>query len=364
MNNRQRFLAAMDFKATGRPCHMEHGFWNETYDRWTKEGLPARAVLPELFFRSPLNDLFGYFDVMKIAYVMVEQYYLPAFPDETISRSEYDRLFRSSRGVLMKEKIGSASIPQFLEYPIKNRADYEALKPRLFGSTAQRYRADWQEQIGFIANQERDIVATHMDGFFGYPRELMGVEGWLTTFHDDPILAHAIIDDHLEALMALYAPVIRELRPDFAFIWEDMCYKNGPLLSPRAFREFMLPAYQKLTHFLRQAGVKNIIVDSDGNVEKLIPLWLEGGVTGLLPFEVKTGLDVLQVRKQYPTLQIIGGVEKHCLEHGRAEIDAELQRVLPEMLAQGGYVVSLDHWVQPEIPLENFNYYVEQVRHY
>ena len=162
--------------------------------------------------------------------------------------------------------------------------------------------------------------------------------------------------------MTLYEPAIRDLRPDFAFIWEDMCYKNGPLIAPRTFRAFLLPAYQKLTRFLKQMGVKNIIVDSDGNVEKLIPLWLEGGVTGLLPFEVKAGGDVLKIRKQYPQLQIIGGVEKHCLEHGRTEIDAELARVLPGMLAQGGYGVALDHWVHDAIPLENFRYYVERVK--
>jgi uroporphyrinogen decarboxylase len=362
MNNRERFLATMEFKQTDRPCHMEYGFWNETYDRWRGEGLPEGVVLPELFFRSPLNDLFGYFDVAKIAYVMVEQYYIPAFPEETLSLTTDERLFRSTRGVLMRERKSNVSIPQFLDYPIKCREDYEVHRERLTGSPEKRYRDDWAEQIAFIRSQDRDLVSTHMDGFFGFPRELVGVERLLTLYHDDPGLMHQIIDDHLELLLTLYEPVIRDLRPDFAFIWEDMCYKNGPLISPRTFREFMLPAYQTLTRFLRQLGVRHIIVDSDGNVEKLIPLWMEGGVTGLLPFEVKSGGDVCRIRKQYPTLQIIGGIEKHALEHGKAEIDAELERVLPVMLAQGGYVAALDHWVHSDIPLANFAYYVEQVK--
>ncbi len=364
MNNRERFLAAMAFQKTDRPCHIEHGFWNETYDRWLKEGLHRTVPLPELFFRSPENDLFAYFDVIKFAYVMVEQYYIPAFEEETLSLTDTVRTFRSSRGVLMREKRGSVSIPQFLEYPIKSRDDYFDLRSRLVGSPEKRFRQDWDEQIAFIRSQDREVTSTHMDGFFGYPRELLGVEHLLTMYHDDPGLMHTIIDDHLQLLMSLYEQVIRDLRPDFAFIWEDMCYKNGPLISPRTFREFMLPAYQKLTHFLKQLGVKNIIVDSDGNIEKLIPLWLEGGVTGLLPFEVKSGMDVIRIRKQYPRLQIIGGVEKHCLEHGRAEIDAELERVLPDMLARGGYCVSLDHWVHEDISLENFRYYVDRVHNF
>ena len=362
MNHRERFLAAMDFRRTDRPCHLEHGFWNETYTRWRKEGLPAGVVLPDLFFHSPGNDLFGYFDVAKIAYVVVEQYYVPAFPEETVSRTSDERLYRNSRGVLLRERLSNVSIPQFLEYPIKNRADYEMYRERLNGSPEKRFRADWSEQIRLISGQDRDIVATHMDGFFGYPRELLGVRNLLILFYDDPALMHRIIDDHLEILLALYEPVIRDLRPDFAFIWEDMCYKNGPLISPHTFREFMLPAYQALTRFLKQMGVKIIIVDSDGNVEKLIPLWLEGGVTGLLPFEVKAGGDVLKVRKQYPHLQIIGGIDKHRLEGGRSEIDAELERVLPGMLAQGGYGVALDHWVHEAISLDNFQYYADRVK--
>jgi hypothetical protein len=364
MNNRERFLAAMDFLPTDRPCHMEYGFWDETYHRWRGECLPESVCMPELFFRTPANDLFGYLDVLKIAYVMVEQYYVPAFTEETISINEHERTFRSTRGVLMREKKDGVSIPQFLEYPIKCRGDYLALRERLLGSVEKRYRTDWVEQINFIRSQERDVVATHMDGFFAYARELLGVEGLLFMLHDDPALVQMIIDDHLQALLSLYEPVIGQLHPDFAFIWEDMCYKNGPLLSPRAFRELMLPAYQALTRFLRQQGVRHVVVDSDGNTERLIPLWLEGGVTGHLPFEVMAGMDVIRIGKQYPELRILGGIQKHCLEHGRAEIDTELQRVLPAMLARGGYVVSLDHWVHSEIPLDNFMYYASTVRNY
>ena len=233
--------------------------------------------MPNLFSAS---DLFGYLDVAKIAYVTVEQYYVPDFPMEIISQSAGERLLRNSHGVLLRERRGGVSMPQFLEYPIKNRADYAAYRERLTGSPEKRCRADLDDQVRFISGQERDIVATHMEGFFGYPRELSGLEHLLTMFYDDPALMHAIIDDHLELLLALFEPLIRDLRPDFAFIWEDRCYKNGPLIAPRTFREFMLPAYQRLTRFLRQMGLKNIIVDSDGSVDKLIPLWLKGGVTG------------------------------------------------------------------------------------
>jgi uroporphyrinogen decarboxylase len=362
MNNRQRFHAVMQFQPVDRPCHVEQGFWEQTYQRWVAEGLPPGVAYPELFHRSPENDLFGYFDIAKFAYIRVEQYFLPAFSEYTLEETERYRIYRNARGVILREMKENVSMPHFIDYPIKTRADYQVLRERLVGSPEQRFPADWEAVAAHFRRQERDIVGMHMDGFFGYPRELMGVERLLLTFYDDPELIAQIIADRLQANLQLYGHAIEETRPDFAFIWEDMSYKNGPLISPTMFRRFLLPAYKELTAFLKRMGVRVILVDSDGNIEQLIPLWLEGGVTGLLPFEVRAGMDVTGVRKRYPTLQIMGGIEKHCLEKDRANIDAELERVLPFMQASGGYIASLDHWVHSEISLENFAYYVEKVR--
>jgi uroporphyrinogen decarboxylase len=119
----------------------------------------------------------------------------------------------------------------------------------------------------------------------------------------------------------------------------------------------MLPGYKKLTGFLMDRGVKNIIVDSDGDVWKLLPLFLEGGVTGLYPFEVKAGMDVVEVRKVYPKLQMLGGFSKTALIAGEEEIDIELDLKIPWMLEQGGYIPYMDHLVPPDVSWENFYYY-------
>ncbi len=80
------------------------------------------------------------------------------------------------------------------------------------------------------------------------------------------------------------------------------------------------------------------------------------------PFEVKAGMDVVKIGEEFPTLRILGGIDKHALERTKVDIDAELDRVLPAMIKRGGYVVGLDHWVRSAIPLENFQYYVDRVR--
>jgi uroporphyrinogen decarboxylase len=130
------------------------------------------------------------------------------------------------------------------------------------------------------------------------------------------------------------------------------------------FEEFVVPYYRRLTGFLKEHGVKTIVVDTDGDCWKLIPGFLQGGVTGMYPFEVQAGMDVVEVRKQFPKLVIQGGLDKTRVAAGKEAIDAELEAKLPYMLSQGGYIPFCDHMVPPDVPWQNFCYYRVRVREY
>ncbi len=140
-----------------------------------------------------------------------------------------------------------------------------------------------------------------------------------------------------------------------------MSFKNGPLISPELFREFMVHAYRKVTDVARSHGVDIVLVDTDGDCSLLIPLFLEGGVTGIYPFEVQAGMDVVAVRQAYPELQILGGIDKKELATAPERIDAELERRLPNMLKTGGYIPMADHQIPPDVSYENYLYYRRRV---
>jgi uroporphyrinogen-III decarboxylase len=363
MNKRERFRAVMAFEKVDIPCHIEQGFLPGTYENWQREGLSANIKKPVFEYIAEGPDIFDYFNILRFAYVLGWQYFIPSL-DERIEETDRYVIFKDIFGRTVKDIKGGTSAPQYLDFTIKTQQDYDALKERLEPHLTKRYPPNWDKIAQEIQNQDRVLVVIHMDGFYGCPRQLLGDENLLMSYYTQPEFIRQIINDRVDFYIQVYEKAIRDIKPDFVFIWEDMCYRNGPLLSPKMFREFMLPAYKKLTGFLKEMGVKNIVVDSDGDIRILIPLWLEGGVTGLLPFEVKASMDVVEIAKQYPKLQIIGGINKHELEKSQKEIDAELDRVLPAMLKRGGYVVSLDHWVNPQIPLNNFEYYVKKVRTY
>lgn len=365
MTKREKFRAVFNQEKTDSFCQLEHGFWDETFLRWQHENLPSDVIMPDLFLPSP-GDLFSHFNILKCGYIRPYIYMYPQLPHRVLEETDDYIISVNGNGVTNKEAKSSISLPQQLDFSIKNGADYAKYRDRLtnpnLDARIDKYAKTAME--GYGKKQDDAAVCIHMDGFFAYPRELMGVERTLYAFYDEPEFMHELINDRAELYIQLYEPILQTTELDFAFIWEDMCFKNGPLVSPDIFEEFMLPAYRKVISFLHDFNVKNVVVDSDGDVTKLIPLWLKSGVTGLLPFEVQSGMDVVALGEMFPELVIIGGINKYMLFEDKAQIDAELNRVLPAMAERGKYIPTLDHWVPPEISYENFCYYVEKVRNF
>jgi len=127
------------------------------------------------------------------------------------------------------------------------------------------------------------------------------------------------------------------------------------------FRDLFLPSYRKLIGALKDLGLRNVWVDCQGNAWKMLPLFLETGVTGTLPLEVRSGMDVAEVRRRFPRLQMIGGIARLALAGDRADIDRELDRVAP-LVALGGYIPTIDHFFSPEIPWDNFRHFIAGLR--
>jgi uroporphyrinogen decarboxylase len=191
-------------------------------------------------------------------------------------------------------------------------------------------------------------------------RELMGPERALLAFYDDPALVHDIMEFNAEFVAALLPRVLREAPVTVISFWEDMSYRSGPLISPAMFRDFMVPRYRRITEVARRMGVDTILVDSDGNVEQLIPLWIKSGVNGVYPMEVAAGMDVASLRRRYGRdLVMTGGIDKRVLARDRRAIDRELVRCIP-VAEQGGYIPHLDHAIPSDVPYANFAYYWEQ----
>jgi uroporphyrinogen decarboxylase len=213
-----------------------------------------------------------------------------------------------------------------------------------------------------MKDRDYPLIIGDLQGFYGTPRRLLGPEQVLYAFYDQPELIRVMINDLCDFWIALYDQVLDLVDVDAALIWEDMCYRGGPLISPDMFREFILPAYKRITAFFRSWGVEHIFMDTDGNCETLIPLFIEGGITGIFPFEVAAGMDIVKIRETYPNLQMLGGIDKQKIAMSKEAIDMELDSKVPFMLESGGFIPSIDHTIPPDISWQNFAYYRTRIQ--
>ena len=140
-----------------------------------------------------------------------------------------------------------------------------------------------------------------------------------------------------------------------------MSGKQGSLISPRMVEEFMMPHYDRLAAWARERGVRLMSVDTDGQCGELVPVMMQHGVNMFMPFEVQAGNDIREYREKYPTLGIIGGLDKRALARGRREIDAEVAKAA-EVMRSGRYIPCFDHHIPPDVPWENFRYAAERIR--
>lgn len=180
-------------------------------------------------------------------------------------------------------------------------------------------------------------------------------------FYDEPEMLHDIAEYICHVYETKLMRVIRMLQPDVVYFMEDLSGKTGPMLSGDFVDEFMGTYYKRLIPLFKEAGVGNVIVDTDGDFAKIIPNFIKAGVDGFLPMDVNAGMDIVAVRRQFPQLKFIGGYNKLMVEKGPEAIDAEFARILP-VVRQGGYLVGNDHQLPPSASLENYRYYIRRLK--
>ncbi|MHB1294426.1 MAG: uroporphyrinogen decarboxylase family protein [Anaerolineae bacterium] len=363
MNDRERYRETLTFGCPDRVYYQPMWAWEETLERWYGEGMPRDAKFHEYFGTDtwgfcpvaggPLGHLSG------SAVIGLD----PTFEIEVLEETPEYVVRTTLDGQVVRENKLRMNMPQYLDHPLKCRDDWEKkIKPRLNPHSPGREHDDWDKYVASV--QERDYpLGIWAASFWGRLNLWCGVESLSYLFYDDPGLLREI-NEYLawfviESLHKLFDTV----QVDFVFIWEDMGSKGGPLCSPKLFREFMLPGYKKVTQFFREHGVDIIQVDSDGNNYDIIPLWIEGGVTGLRPLEVAAGEDAVYLRKRYgKQLSLVGNIDKRALIEGKDAIDREVLSKVPWLLMQGGFIPQVDHLVPPDVTLANYWHYWNLVK--
>ncbi|MCY2926398.1 MAG: hypothetical protein NT031_13350 [Planctomycetota bacterium] len=344
MNDRERFL---------------------TLDRWAREGMPDNVLHPAGPESWPTQEsLGGYFgfDLSSGVYFRetagVNMGFIPPFEHKVLSEENGVVTQQDGEGVVFRWSHGGHSTRQFVRFPVQSQADFREITKRLDPSSPARVPEGWEKRP--LAIQAAGApICIQAGGYYGFARSLMGMENLSTAFFDQPELIEEIFEYRTAYVSAMLERVLALVKPDFAEFWEDMAFKTGPLVSPTLYRKLALKHYQAITALLRRHGVELILLDSDGNIDELIPIWLDGGINAIWPFEIAAGMDPLAVRAKYgKSLALIGGIDKRAMAAGRAAIDREVYPKVPRLIESGGFIPTCDHAVPPDVSLGDYEYYL------
>jgi hypothetical protein len=326
MNHVERFRALINFEPVDRLPRWEWAmWWDETIARWHTEGLPRQFKFSQVF------DIAQYFGLDPY-----QQYWFST-TDPTIEATQHH-----------------------VEGIVANLDDYRRLRPNLFPShdLAIEGMAAWAER----QRRGEAVVWATFEGFFWFPRTLMGFEKLMFAFSDQPELLHEINRDLLEFNFGLLDKIVRRCVPTFMTIAEDLSYNHGPMISKQTFDVFIAPYYRQLLPRLQEHGIP-LFMDTDGDVTLLAP-WLEElGIVGVLPLERQAGVDGLALRRQFPKLCLVGHYNKMVMNQGEAALRAEFERLVP-LMKTGGFIPSVDHQTPPGVSLEQYRCYLRLLDHY
>ena len=354
MTNRERIIETLLCKKTDRvPFGVGLGFWpwGETLDRWRNESGIADLDAAKYFGYDP-----------GFLCVPAQMGPLPHF-DSTVIEENADFVTATDwRGITMRNRRDRHSMPEWISHPIKTEDDWKRYKDERLQPRLDERLADLDEFIKNARTTDAPVQVGYFPwGVFGTARDLLGAEEVLIGFYTMPEVIRDIMKTNVDLWLALYERIAEKIRIDHIHIWEDMSGKQGSLISMKMVEEFMMPHYDRIAHFARRHRIPLISVDSDGHVDELVPTMMKHGVNAYLPFEVQAGNDVEEYRARYPKLGIMGGLDKNALAQSKKAIDKELARA-ERMLANGGYIPGCDHLIPPNVPWENWKYFMEGVK--
>ena len=343
MNTYERMKAMYEHREADRVPIVETP-WSSTLERWEREGLPSGVDWEE------------YLGLDRLVTIHADN--SPRYPVRVLEQTDAYTVTTSSFGVTMRNWRHAGGVPEFLDFKVVDPDAWAKAKERMRPS---RDRVDWgtlQRNYKLWREQGVWISAGFWFGFDVTHSWMVGTERLLLAFVERPEWVADMINHMLELDIALF-DMVWEAGYHFDEIrWpDDLGYKNNQFISPRMYRNLIKPAHKRAAEWARAKGV-HVALHSCGDVNPFIPDFVEAGIEMLNPLEVKAGMDPLALKARYgEELALHGGLNAVLYERPE-ELWGEMRRVIPDMKARGGYVISSDHSVPDSVSLDEFRHFV------
>ena len=361
MTERERYLETLLFGKPDKIPFSPGGPRESTLKRWHKEGVPENKNWNEFLCEEigikiePIKPSVS----LKISFDMI-----PQFEEKVLEHKDGHYLVQDIHGAIVEisdkyDVTYLRSAKDFVtrkwhKFPVENYNDWEEIKKRYNPKDKQRYQGNLNE-IATELQKRNYVLSIGIPGPFWKMRDWCGFENLCIFMATKPDFVEEMANFWKNFVLEILTPYIQKIKFDSIMFNEDMAYKEKSMISPDMVRRFLSPVWSCWAENIKKTGCQIIIVDSDGYIGELIPLWIESGINCTIPIEVAAGNDIVEYRKIYgKNMAFIGGIDKRAIAKGSKIMEKEVYRVVPPLIKEGGYIPSCDHGVPPDISWKDF----------
>ncbi len=375
LTSRERMRAALNHEEADR-IPICDSLWPATVRRWRSEGLPEKENPAE------------YFDLELVKFSADTT---PRFPVKVIEENDEYIVTTTPFGGVLRNHKDYSTTPEVVDYPCKEREDWERIKERL---APDRARVDWEgvwakessvDERGSESILETDRAElrrglagcrkareqgkfTVFSVMVGYDRmqKYVATERLLIAVATEPDWIRDVYETDARLVVQMFE-IMRDGGFEFDGAWLtcDLGYRNGLFFSPHHFEEQLRPTLRFLFDYFNGQGLP-VILHSCGRVRDLIPYFIEDGLTCLQPLEVKAGMDLRDLKERYgKDLAFMGGIDVRAIAHADpAVIEEEIRSKVSAAKPGGGYIYHSDHSVPNNVSFEQYKRTLSLVRKY
>ncbi len=241
-------------------------------------------------------------------------------------------------------------VPHPLHGPIETLEDalaYRAPDP------AEDFRFDYLRELVKRFKGKR-FIGFHLHDGFNYSYYLTSMQDMMINLIEEPELVHRLVDLSIEHNLKLAEKAL-DIGADFILSGDDYGSKTSLLVSKAHFEEFFLPGLQKICKLALDRGAY-MLKHCCGNINPLIGNMVDFGICGLHPLDEKSGIDQIAVKKDYPGLTVIGGIDcdEPLTDFTPEEMENYVKEVLKTHAPGGRYICATSNSVHSSAKPENF----------
>jgi uroporphyrinogen decarboxylase len=172
-------------------------------------------------------------------------------------------------------------------------------------------------------------------------------------------LYEQILDRTVAYQLALWETVLDLVGDwiDVAALSDDLGTQDGPMISPRLYREIFKPRLTKICSLIHQRTRAKVYIHTDGSVFAFLPDLIEAGIEVINPVQTECrDMEPARLKQRFGRqLTFWGaGCNTRTFEFGTPEeVRAEAMEAIRQLAPGGGYVFSAIHNIQPQVPPEN-----------